>query len=64
MAIVHKEGLSIRSLFSGAFLVTFNLSQSGKFHTDVVPKLPVHSWFVAKLEKYFQMNEEGGKNKC
>jgi hypothetical protein len=55
--------VSIRSLFSGAFLVTFNLSKLGNFHTDIVLKLLVHSWFVTKFEKYFQMNEEGGKNK-
>lgn len=63
--IVHitRQTRSIRSLFSGAFLVTFYLSQLGNFHTDVVLKLPVHSWFVAKFEKYFQMNEEGGKDK-
>jgi len=55
--------LSIRSLFCGPFLVTFGRSQSDNLHTDVVLKLPVHSRFVAELEKDFQMNEKGGKNK-
>lgn len=55
--------VSIRSLFTSAFLVTFNFSKFGNFHTDVVLKLFVHSWFVAKFEKYFQMNEERGENK-
>jgi len=63
-ALNIDKPVSICSLFSGAFLVTFHLSQSGNFHTDVVLKLPVHCWIVAKFEKYFQMNEEGGKNKC
>jgi hypothetical protein len=53
----------MRSLFCGAFLVTFGLSQSGNFHTDVVLKLAERGWFVAKFEKDFQMNEERGKNK-
>ena len=57
------DPLSIRSLFCGPFLVTFGLSQSGNLHTDVVLKLPVHSRIVAELEKDFQMNEKGGKDK-
>jgi hypothetical protein len=51
------------SLFCGAFLITFGLSQLGNFHTNVVLKLPIHSWLVAELEKDLQMNEERGKNK-
>jgi hypothetical protein len=47
----------------GAVLITFSLSQFGNFDTDVVLKLPVHCWLVAELEKDFQMNEEGGKDK-
>jgi len=62
-ALNIDKRVSIRSPFSCAFLVTFCLSQFGNFHPDVVLKLPVHSWFVAKFEKYFQMNEEGGKDK-
>jgi hypothetical protein len=53
----------MRALLCGAFLVAFGLSELGNFHTDVVLKLPIHDWFVAKLEKDFQMNEEGSKNK-
>jgi hypothetical protein len=55
--------VSKRSLFCGTFLVTFGLSDFDNFHTNVVLKLPIHSWSVAELEKDFQMNEEGGKNK-
>jgi hypothetical protein len=45
--------ISKRSSFCGALLVSFDLFELGDFDTNVVPKLPVHCWFVAKLEKNF-----------
>jgi len=62
--VLSTNPVSLCALFCGTLLVTFDLSEFCDFYTHVILKLSVHSWFVAKLEKDFRMNEERGKDKC